>query len=228
MEPAAKKKSSWAMGVIALAIAWVSTCLVSSAAIASSVSVVGPKTRAEVFGRFSSKSVEPLAARPGNATRYYDSLGEVAIECTVAPSSALAGSVRTVNPKFPAKGFDQNCVQCVIATEQRFAGALGTTAKSTKGPLPISKITDEFGGAFEDVSGMVGIGMRLNASGNGARGIVYGADHARGFGHVWNVRYDNGVVRFLDSQPGKRAGLGVGNFDDFTDFKFLLTSPGRP
>jgi hypothetical protein len=85
MEPAAKKKSSWAMGVIALAIAWVSTCLVSSAAIASSVSVVGPKTRAEVFGRFSSKSVEPLAARPGNATRYYDSLGEVAIECTVAP-----------------------------------------------------------------------------------------------------------------------------------------------
>jgi len=73
---------------------------------------------------------------------------------------------------------------------------------------------------------MVGIGMRLNVSGNGARGIVYGADKARGFGHVWNVRYDNGVVRFLDSQPGKRAGLGIGNFDHFTDFKFLLTSLG--
>jgi len=75
---------------------------------------------------------------------------------------------------------------------------------------------------------MIDIGRRLSQSGNGARGIVFGADHARGFGHAWNVRIDNGVVRFLDSQPASRAGLGVNNFDDFTDFQFLLTSPGRP
>jgi hypothetical protein len=74
---------------------------------------------------------------------------------------------------------------------------------------------------------MMEIGSILSKSGNGARGIVFGADSARGFGHVWNVRIDNGVVRFLDSQPAGRAGLGVGNFDDFTDFQFLLTSPGR-
>ena len=74
---------------------------------------------------------------------------------------------------------------------------------------------------------MMEIGSILSKSGNGARGIVFGADNARGFGHVWNVRIDSGVVRFLDSQPGIRAGLGVSNFDDFTDFRFLLTSPGR-
>jgi hypothetical protein len=93
--------------------------------------------------------------------------------------------------------------------------------------LPISQITDEFGGSFENVSGPMEIGSILSKSGNGARGVVFGADHARGFGHVWNARVDNGTVRFLDSQPGAKAGLGVDNFDDFTDFQFLLTSPGK-
>lgn len=74
---------------------------------------------------------------------------------------------------------------------------------------------------------MIEIGSILSKSGNGARGIVYGADPVRGYGHVWNVRIDNGVVRYLDGQPGSNAGLGVENFTDFTDFKFLLTSPGH-
>jgi len=115
----------------------------------------------------------------------------------------------------------------VIATEKRFAGDVGATASPTSGPLPISQITDEFGGSFENVSGMLEIGSILSKSGNGSRGIVFGADNARGFGHVFNVRLDNGTVRFLDSQPGVKAGQGVGNFDDFTDFQFLLTSPGK-
>jgi hypothetical protein len=34
------------------------------------------------------KSIERIAASPINATRYYDASGGVAIECTVAPSSA--------------------------------------------------------------------------------------------------------------------------------------------
>jgi hypothetical protein len=144
-----------------------------------------------------------------------------------AKGAPLAGSIRTVNPSFPAAGFNQNCVNCVIATEQRFAGVAGATARSSAGPLPITNIAGEFGGSFQNVSGMMEIGSILSKSGNGARGIVFGADSARGFGHVWNVRIDNGVVRFLDSQPAGRAGLGVGNFDDFTDFQFLLTSPGR-
>ena len=144
-----------------------------------------------------------------------------------ANSVPLAGSIRTVNPNFPAAGFNQNCVNCVIATEQRFAGVAGAIAQSSAGPLPISNIVGEFGGSFQNVSGMMEIGSILSKSGNGARGIVFGADNARGFGHVWNVRIDNGVVRFLDSQPAGHAGLGVDNFDDFTDFQFLLTSHGR-
>jgi hypothetical protein len=145
-----------------------------------------------------------------------------------ARSGPFAGSIRSVNPKFPAPGFDQNCVNCVIATEQRFAGAAGARALPSSGPLPISHITQEFGNSFQRVGGMIEIGSILSKSGNGARGIVFGADNTRGFGHVWNVRFDKGVVRFLDSQPASRAGLGVHNFEDFTDFMFLLTSHGRP
>jgi len=74
---------------------------------------------------------------------------------------------------------------------------------------------------------MMEIGSILGRNGNGARGIAFGSDNARGLGHLWNVRIDRSVVTFIDSQPGARAGLGVGNFDDFTDFQFLLTSPGR-
>ena len=138
-----------------------------------------------------------------------------------------AGSIREVNPAFPAAGHTQNCVECVIATERRFAGDLSAVASPTSGPLPIRTITDTFGGAFQKVSGPAEIGSILSGSGDGARGIVYGADNARGFGHVWNVRIDDGVVRFLDSQPGAKAGLGVGNFDHFTDFQFLLTHAGK-
>ncbi|WP_029920453.1 toxin glutamine deamidase domain-containing protein [Nevskia soli] len=150
-----------------------------------------------------------------------------ATNSTIAADGPLAGSIRTVNPNYPAPGFDKNCVECVIATEKRFAGTLGVGAKPTPGPIPITRISDEFGGSFQNVSGPMQIGSILSEAGNGSRGIVYGADNARGFGHVFNVRFDNGVVRFLDSQPGRGAGLGVDNFDDFTDFQFLLTSGGR-
>lgn len=150
------------------------------------------------------------------------------MERSKSVSGDLAGSIRTINPNYNLiPGYSQNCTQCVIATDRRFAGDINATALPTSGPQPISNITDALGGAFENVSGMLEIGSILSKSGNGARGIVYGADNARGFGHVWNVRIDNGVVQFLDSQPGRKAGNGVKNFDDFTDFKFLLTSPGK-
>lgn len=121
----------------------------------------------------------------------------------------LAGSVRTVNPNFPAEGFNRNCVECVIAAEQRFRGSLGMTAKPAPGPLSIYKISNLFVGRFQPVSGPMEIGSILRKAGKGARGIVYGAHRARGCGHVWNVRIDHGVVRFLDSQDGKRAGLAA-------------------
>ena len=96
MKTAAKKKNSLAMVVIASMITWVSACLLSSAAIASSVSptlttpaptatLVALKSRAEVFLGVSLKSVELRGANPVNATRYYDGSWEVVLECLVAP-----------------------------------------------------------------------------------------------------------------------------------------------
>jgi hypothetical protein len=89
MESAAKKKNSLAMGVIGTMIVWASALLFSSAANASSVGHVGQKSRAEVSGPFTAKSVELLDANPVNATRYYDASFEAALECTVAPSNAV-------------------------------------------------------------------------------------------------------------------------------------------
>ncbi len=85
--------------------------------------------------------------------------------------AVTAGSIRTVNPNYPQSGFSQNCVNCVIATEKRFAGDTSAAASQTSGPLPISQITDEFGGSFENVSGMMEIGSTLSRSGNGREAL---------------------------------------------------------
>lgn len=91
-------------------IVFVSACLLSSAAMASSASVTMPmnatiiertapttaprhtvvalKSRAEVFLGVSLKSIELLDVNPVNATRYYDQYGEAVLECIVAPVSA--------------------------------------------------------------------------------------------------------------------------------------------
>jgi hypothetical protein len=80
-------------------MAWVSACLLSSAAIASSATAtltttvptathVALKSRAEVFLGVSLKSIERSELSPANATRYYDASFVATIECTVAPSSA--------------------------------------------------------------------------------------------------------------------------------------------
>lgn len=110
----------------------------------------------------------------------------------------------------------------------RTLGGTPTVAKPSLGPLPRSNLEVLYGGKFTNVSGMMEIGAILRESGNGARGIV-GGSHPRGYGHVWNVVNQNGVIRFLDSQGTllKPGGLGVDNFDDFSNFQFLLTAPGR-
>jgi hypothetical protein len=95
MKTAAKKRNSRASGVIALMLVLASALVFASSATASSASHVGPKTRAEVSERFTLKSIESIATSAANATRYYDCLGGVALECTVAPNSAadkLTGS----------------------------------------------------------------------------------------------------------------------------------------
>jgi hypothetical protein len=104
MEPAGKKKNSLALGVIASMIAWVSTCLVSSAGIASSVSVVDPKTRAEVSDVFRSIRFENRSENPVNSSGNYDALDGVALECIVAPVKGLPSWVR--DPKVFTKTVD--------------------------------------------------------------------------------------------------------------------------
>jgi hypothetical protein len=112
METAAKKKGSLALGVIALVVVLVSTCLGNSAAVASSIAssigqslpttapsigpssttripnhpVAGSKTRAEVFLGVSLKSIERSEQNPINSSRIYDALDGAALECTVAPN----------------------------------------------------------------------------------------------------------------------------------------------
>ena len=107
MERAAKKKDSLAMVVIASMIVWVSACLLSSAASASSATPtltttaptathVALKSRAEVFLGVSLKNVERSELSPVNATRYYDVLEGVVLECLVAPSRTVTASADDV------------------------------------------------------------------------------------------------------------------------------------
>jgi hypothetical protein len=107
METAANKKSSLALGVIASMIAWVSTCLLGSAAIASSVVDIDPKTRAEVFGRFTPEIIERSDANPVNSSRNYDASNQPALECIVAPKGVLGGAnfaQKTFSETFSAGG----------------------------------------------------------------------------------------------------------------------------
>lgn len=134
-----------------------------------------------------------------------------------AAERGLAGSIRNVNPT----GGGVNCVNCAIAAEYTLRGA-PASALPTSGPLPISLITKEFGGSFAPVSGSMQIGSLLSRSGEGASGVVFG--RGAGMNHVWNVVNQGGNIRFLDAQAG---GLGVRNFEHFSDFQFLLTTPGR-
>jgi filamentous hemagglutinin len=115
----------------------------------------------------------------------------------------------------------------VIATDRTLGGTPASAMPSLI-PLPRKNLEVLYGGEFANVTGMMEIGAALRQSGNGARGIV-GGSHPRGYGHVWNVVNQDGVIRFLDSQGTlvKPGGLGVHNFDQFSDFQFLLTAPGR-
>ena len=134
-----------------------------------------------------------------------------------AAKTGLAGSIRNVNPT----GGGVNCVNCAIASEYTLRGS-AASALPASGPLPINLITREFGGSFAPVSGPMEIGSILSRSGNGASGVVFG--QGTGMNHVWNAVNQGGNIRFLDGQIG---GLGVQNFDNFSGFQFLLTTPGR-
>jgi hypothetical protein len=78
-----------------------SALLVCAPALASSLPVSHPKTRAEVSPENRQFSIEPLAASPETASSYYDWLGEVASESSVAPVSGARLPI--LNPSFVPK-----------------------------------------------------------------------------------------------------------------------------
>ncbi len=157
MNTAAKKRNSLASSVLASMVVLVSTLLLNSAAIASSVSasllgiapsidrtvttiasrhdVVALKTRVEIFLCSAAKSIERSELNPTNATRYYDALEGVALECLVAPISGLGSLSRAgqygIQPyNSLTKLLKGSGLQAHHLLEQRFAGVLGVGPRS--------------------------------------------------------------------------------------------------
>ena len=144
---------------------------------------------------------------------------EGALGATAAADGTLAGSIRGVNPM----GGAMNCVNCAIASDATLAGAPASASPGV--PTSIGVLEDAFGGSFQPVSGEMEIGSILSQSGNGSRGIVFGESSNGDVGHVFNAINKNGSIQFIDGQIG---GNGLSNFNNFTNFRFLLTNPGTP
>jgi RHS repeat-associated protein len=123
----------------------------------------------------------------------------------------LAGAAKTINPLCGK----MNCVNCATALDATLGGHPASALLS--GPKPISVLGEN----WLSVTGQTNVEALLLEGGNGARGIVYGADAAGDVGHVWNAANQGGAVNFIDGQIG--AG-GASNFEKFTDFLFLRTN----
>ena len=132
----------------------------------------------------------------------------------------FAGSFPDVNPT----GSTANCVNCAVAADATMGGR-AASALPGDGAI-MADVQKAFGGTFRRVSGPMKIGSILSQSGNGARGVVLGDSIMIGEpGHAFNAINNNGTIQFFDGQTGLS---GLGNFIEFYNFRFLLTSPGFP
>lgn len=121
---------------------------------------------------------------------------------------AIAGTIRNVNPK---RGIF-NCVNCVIATDATLAGRPASALPGNA--TSISVLERHYGGVFRAVSGKQEIERIMVKAGSGARGIVFGSRGPGNVGHVFNVVNQDGTIRFLDGQIGKRASVsGYSNLE---------------
>jgi guanyl-specific ribonuclease Sa len=133
MKTAAKKRNSRASGVIALMLVLASALVFASPATASSASHAGPKTRAEVSERFSLKSIERSPESPVNSSRIYDSLDEVALECTVAPKGTVTRFVTGADGQIKDLGPTLDRIKNGVKFPHRNDG---TIFKNREGLLP--------------------------------------------------------------------------------------------
>lgn len=81
------------------------------------------------------------------------------------------------------------------------------------GPKPIGFLENYFGSHFAPIADRAAIEATMTAAGDGARGIVFASRGPGQVGHVFNVVNQNGVIRFLDGQPGR-----VAPFDGYKSF----------
>lgn len=107
-----------------------------------------------------------------------------------------------------------NCVNCVITTDQMLDGVKVSAALD--GPKPVAFLESYFGSRFLPVSGRSDIEAVMAAAGDGSRGVVFASKGPGQVGHVFNVVNQDGVVRFLDGQPG-----GTASFDGYASFYLM-------
>jgi RHS repeat-associated protein len=154
--------------------------------------------------------VTPLG-RAGSAKRILAQ--ELKIESKAIAREEIAGSVRRINPT----GGTNNCINCSIATDAMLNGR-PTTALSGYA-TPLSVLEKEYGATFGSATNINGVSTVMRDAGYGATGIVYGARAKGQIGHVFNVVNQNGAVRFLDGQTGRRAST-----DGYNSFRLLRTN----
>jgi filamentous hemagglutinin len=133
-------------------------------------------------------------------------------------SGTVAGSIRNVNPGYPATGRTENCVNCTVATDATLSGS-PAAALPSNAPVGIRVLEQHYGSRFGPATTNVGIEQKMLEAGNGARGIVFGSRGPNEAGHVFNVVNQNGVVRFLDGQTGSAA-----TFSGYQSFHLLMTN----
>ena len=129
-----------------------------------------------------------------------------------------AGSIRNINPNYPNSGYNQNCVNCVVATDATLSGNPASALPSAR-PLPLKLLEQHYGNSFSSPMSITEIQQSLITSNFGSRGIVFGSVGPGRPGHVFNVVNQNGTVRFLDGQTGRPADLS-----GYKTFQLLRTN----
>ncbi|WP_332453302.1 toxin glutamine deamidase domain-containing protein [Chryseobacterium aquaticum] len=138
-------------------------------------------------------------------------------EVVVGGASKKLSSIWKVN----LKEGKYNCANCVIATDATLAGRPASALPYTI-QKRFRKGKWENYASFEDGTEFLVLEKEFNAKFSkwtvnlddlirdlkpSKRGIIFGVKKGKNMGHYFNVINENGVVKFLDGQTGKRAKL---------------------
>lgn len=127
-------------------------------------------------------------------------------------------SLGDINPGYPRPGRDRNCANCVVATDATLAGRPASALPGS--PVSISVLEDHFARKFVFISSRATIEAAMQASGPGARGIVFASRGPRRPGHVFNVVNQDGTIHFID---GQRASSASFDGEGYRGFYLLRT-----